>query len=320
MCQIFKPEIQNHSIQWCWTTLTGPDAEDFLQRLSTVNMNSLSVGKGSPGCFLNSQGKFRAFFTLWNFGQGEFAFEFNAGKSGKWRNELHSFFDQYTFGEKIELLDLTPKMDHFWLFLENLDLERYPWLKNLTSEHTSIVVEPGIRVSNHGIKDYGRFWITGWGESEKLKKWQEEQLKDAEELTFEVLEGWRIQAARPQMGSEINENTTPLDVGLIDSISQQKGCYPGQEVIERIIALGSPPKRLVRIDGTGDVPTPGELVLNQAQPPIEVGEVTSSIARSPREFSALALVKKIHTKEGLRVQFSKALSSHGAILKIAPYA
>lgn len=319
MCQIFKPQIQNHSIQWCLTTLIGPDAEDFLQRLSTVHISSLSVNRGTPGCFLNSQGKFRVFFTLWNFGNHEYAFEFDAGKSGKWKNELFSFFDQYTFGEKVELLDLTTKMETLWLFLEDLNPKEHFWLESFSSEQMSTTLESGIRLLNHGVKDYGRFWITAWGEAEKLKLWQEEQLKDCKNLTFETLESWRIQEVRPKVDSEITENTTPLDLGLIDSISQQKGCYPGQEVIERILALGSPPKRLVRIDGTGEVPQLGDLVLNQAQSPIELGEVTSATGDT-KHFSVLALIKKIHAKEGLTVKFSKASVSDGAILKIAPYA
>ena len=46
---------------------------------------------------------------------------------------------------------------------------------------------------------------------------------------------------------ELLESFTPLDVGCMGGIVQQKGCYPGQEVIERTIALGRPAKKLVSV-------------------------------------------------------------------------
>ena len=40
--------------------------------------------------------------------------------------------------------------------------------------------------------------------------------------------------------------------GLYDGVAQNKGCYPGQEVIERLITQGAPPRRLVRFRAAAD--------------------------------------------------------------------
>jgi folate-binding Fe-S cluster repair protein YgfZ len=39
----------------------------------------------------------------------------------------------------------------------------------------------------------------------------------------------------------------PLELGLYDGIAENKGCYPGQETVERLITQGAPPRRLVRV-------------------------------------------------------------------------
>jgi folate-binding protein YgfZ len=61
----------------------------------------------------------------------------------------------------------------------------------------------------------------------------------------------RIQAGVPCVPSEYHEEVSPLDIGR-QGISEGKGCYPGQEVIERTIALGRPAKILIMLRYLGD--------------------------------------------------------------------
>src|SRR4051812_9529633 len=105
MNQLFNPRLQKIPIHWTWVTLTGPDAKDFLHRLTTVNVNFLQPGSCSQGCFLNAQGKIKAYFNLWNIGSNEYAFAFDAGKDQKWKTDLLTVIAQFTFAEKINLKD-----------------------------------------------------------------------------------------------------------------------------------------------------------------------------------------------------------------------
>ncbi|HUP58710.1 MAG TPA: hypothetical protein VM598_14725, partial [Bdellovibrionota bacterium] len=115
------------------------------------------------------------------------------------------------------------------------------------------------------------------------------------------LEQMRIEALRPRVGRELVETTVPLEAGMREWIAENKGCYPGQEVIEKIISIGSPAKRMVRIEGPGAAPARGEKIMNVAEPPAEIGEITSS-ATTAVGFVALAFARKIHAKEGLAVR------------------
>lgn len=67
-----------------------------------------------------------------------------------------------------------------------------------------------------------------------------ELLEDVRDtLTAADLERMRIEAGEPKWGAELTEDVIPLEAGLKDvAISQNKGCYTGQEVIIRILHRG----------------------------------------------------------------------------------
>jgi len=56
-----------------------------------------------------------------------------------------------------------------------------------------------------------------------------------------------IHSLTPLPGHELNSLSSPLESGFAPLFTTPKGCYPGQEVIEKVLSLGSPAKRLVQI-------------------------------------------------------------------------
>lgn len=48
-----------------------------------------------------------------------------------------------------------------------------------------------------------------------------------------------------------------VNLDLLGGVSFTKGCYPGQEVVARTRYLGEVKRRMVRVEGQGEVPTPG---------------------------------------------------------------
>ncbi|MCZ7531813.1 MAG: hypothetical protein M5U23_00125 [Acidimicrobiia bacterium] len=91
------------------------------------------------------------------------------------------------------------------------------------------------------------------------------------------LEVLRIQTGWPAMGNEITEGITPAMTGLIDiTVSFDKGCYTGQELVARTHHRGAAPtKRLVRVTAEpGTAPARIEFTIED-QP---AGEITSMLA------------------------------------------
>lgn len=109
-------------------------------------------------------------------------------------------------------------------------------------------------------------------------------------------ENERILSLIPSPGKEYLPNgmTNPLDVNLKSAIHDQKGCYPGQEVIEKIVALGSPAKRLCQLRTSEKVIVPQPLFSDTT----EVGTLTS-IVKNTDGFVALAILRRTHAKENL---------------------
>ncbi len=132
-----------------------------------------------------------------------------------------------------------------------------------------------------------------FGERYSIQSLPSETLKS--ELTSEAT---RIQSLTPQEGHEFlcNGVTNPLEINLQFAIHENKGCYPGQEVIEKIISLGSPARKLCLLEGKTSelLPTP----LFDPTTGAEVGMLTSS--ESDSHFS-LGIIKRTHHHIGARV-------------------
>jgi len=107
----------------------------------------------------------------------------------------------------------------------------------------------------------------------------------------------RILALKPLPGKEysLDGSVNPLEVNLGHAIADQKGCYPGQEVIEKIIALGSPARRLCRVRAGSPLPVcPITLTDENGS---ESGLLTSTAGNI-----GLAIIGRRHLKTGAQLQ------------------
>ncbi|MEY3167377.1 MAG: hypothetical protein RLZZ343_1180, partial [Actinomycetota bacterium] len=74
-------------------------------------------------------------------------------------------------------------------------------------------------------------------------------LAGIEQVTGEDLETLRIRAGWPMMGREIiSGETLPAATGVVSlAVSFTKGCYPGQELVERMDSRGSTAPKTLRL-------------------------------------------------------------------------
>ena len=100
----------------------------------------------------------------------------------------------------------------------------------------------------------------------------------------------RLENGKPRYGEEITERYLVQETRALHGVNSNKGCYLGQEIVERVRSRGQVHRVLTpfRIKG-GTVPAPGTKLLKDAK---EVAEV-SSAARSPAlgEVVGLAYVR-----------------------------
>ena len=94
----------------------------------------------------------------------------------------------------------------------------------------------------------------------------------------ETWEALRVEAGVPRWGAELSERYNPLEANLLESISWDKGCYIGQEVVARLNTYHKVQRYLVGLafDGGGSL-TPGATLTVDGTP---AGALTS-VAYSP---------------------------------------
>jgi folate-binding protein YgfZ len=153
------------------------------------------------------------------------------------------------------------------------------------------------------------------------------RLGDATEVGAEAIDTIRIENGIAKVGVDTGEKTIALEARLNGAISFSKGCYLGQETIERATARGGLKKRLfgLRFDGSR-VAEIGAAVLLDGK---EVGHV-SSAALSPR-MGAIGLAILHHnawtpgTKLEIREQSGElaagelAAGNFGAVVSDLPF-
>ena len=95
----------------------------------------------------------------------------------------------------------------------------------------------------------------------------------------------RIEAGWPAMGHEITDTSIPAETGVVAlAVNFTKGCYPGQELVERMDSRGSQAPRFVRrLRGYG----PAAVGLDVLRDTAVVGHITS-VASSDDLWVALA--------------------------------
>lgn len=135
-------------------------------------------------------------------------------------------------------------------------------------------------------------------------------------IGYDAVEALRIEAGIPASVQDIDASVLPPETQQIErGISYQKGCYLGQEVIERMRAYGGLARKLVQVAfPDGATVEPGmHLKVGDA----EAGRITS-ICHSPALNATLALgyLKTMHAGEGTQVILGEAPDVTGKVVSL----
>jgi folate-binding protein YgfZ len=272
--------------------MEGPDARDFLHRLTTSDARNLEPGQAVPACFLNAQGKIDSYFNLACEGPSLFWLDVECTDGKMEAARLREVIDRYTFAENFQLTEVT-------------DL----------AHGLRQIQQSGFRKQGQVLVIPAQGMESVWGPGQEL-----EQIEKSEGLAQrDTLDRFRVDHLLPAVGHEVTSEASPLEIGLAGAVASNKGCYPGQEVIEKVISLGSPARRLIRIEGQGTA-RPGDILQDGAS---TVGQLTT-VTRQSDTFRALAIVRKTHAKEGTELTIAakdlpQEKQTHGRITAVAPY-
>jgi aminomethyltransferase len=127
----------------------------------------------------------------------------------------------------------------------------------------------------------------------------------------------RVEAGIPRYGVDFSEENLLLEVALEDAVSFTKGCYLGQEVVERIRSRGHVNKILCGLLLDGNTPAASGDKLYAGDK--EVGQITSSVTSlALRRPIALGYVNKEFWAPGTKLSVRIGGSAVGATVAARP--
>jgi folate-binding protein YgfZ len=260
-----------------YLSFTGPDRVRYLNAILTNNVTDLAVGHGIVSLLLNPQGHILAEIETHAFPDRLLCVSY-----AMIRERLIEWLDKYIIMDDVTLTDETPR--YGTLAIEG------PKAAALVKEVCRADLLKYEELSSHGAK-VGSIpcWITRrslgtvpgaefFAPSEKLAElWQ--VLLDAVRwhggapMGYAALSATRLAQGVPWFGYDFGEKQIPHEAGLQDShISYTKGCYTGQEIVERVRSRGQVNRQRAQLLFSGDaVPEPETLLTLDGK---EVGYVT----------------------------------------------
>ncbi len=105
--------------------------------------------------------------------------------------------------------------------------------------------------------------------------WQRFQAAGAVPCGIEAVEALRVLEGVPRYGSDIGEKTLAQETGQSRALNFNKGCYLGQEIVERIRSRATVHRSVRAFSLQGELPAPGTALFAPEKPEAAVGELTS---------------------------------------------
>ena len=106
---------------------------------------------------------------------------------------------------------------------------------------------------------------------------------------------WKINQAIPSFDNEINGKNNPLELGLVDLIDFNKGCYLGQETMSKIKNVSSLKQEIrvwTAIDSIFNIDLENKNIYDNEKKEKSVGFITSIYKLDSKTIKGLAMIKR----------------------------
>ena len=305
-CAIYRPNRQLFSI-------TGRDRVRWLNGMVTNNIRDLAPGRGVYSFVLNSQGHILGDLYVFNRGENLIAEIENSQAEA-----LLQILKRYIIMDKVEIEDLNGKFVVLGIAgpksadllasaglgqsLEQLQFAELPSNGSISNGSMMTVV----RDHNPSFAGYEI-----WAPAEEVETvWNSLVSAGVEEVHDQALEMFRILRGIPKVGQDIRERALPHETGQERALNYTKGCYIGQEIVERIRARGNVHKTFVGFEVEGPLPAAGTKIQSGGK---DVGELTTI---APVQLKQKQLALGFIRREALAA--GQVLTAGEATLKPAP--
>ena len=252
--------------------VTGNDRIRWLNGMVTNNIRDLAPGYGIYAFLLNPQGHILGDFLAYNRGDRMLVDTDQAQVE-----KILATFDHYIIMDDVEVANLSDQLTSVGIAgpkakdalktaefevgdLKPLQIEDILWRQIRASV---------LRGEQEEYPSY-EIWIAPEKAAEMITAIRS---AGATLVSREALELYRIALGIPRYGQDIRERDLPQETEQQRALNFNKGCYVGQEIVERIRSRGNVHRKFTGFRIVGPAPVPGSKIQVLAK---DVGEITSS--------------------------------------------
>ena len=254
-------------------SLTGGDRVRWLNGMVTNNIRDLAVGQGVYAFLLNPQGHILGDLFAYNRGESVVV-DTDRAQAEK----ILATFDHYLIMDDVEVTNLSEQ-------LTALGIAGPKSREMLTAAGFAVPEMQPLQVQSvmwHGTEctlvrgeDPEHLSYEIWLAPANVRGlWDALRTAGASPVGSDALELGRIVAGVPRYGVDIRERDLPQETEQARALNFNKGCYVGQEIVERIRSRGAVHRKFTGfvMDGAVQIARGTKIVSGEK----EVGEITSS--------------------------------------------
>ena len=287
---------------WGLLKISGDDRLRYLHNQSTNDFEKLQPGQGCDTVFVTSTARTLDLATAYVTEDAVLVLV-----SPNRRQQLLAWLDRFIFPfDKVELTDMSAESAIFNLIGEQ-SAALLPKIaadsligQQLGNHQLVEIANVPVRIAvGSGLATPGYTLIVS--KADQAAVWSKLVEAGAIPLGDRVWESLRIQQGRPLPDRELTEDYNPLEAGLWQTISFEKGCYIGQETIARLNTYNGVKQKLWGVKLSQSV-EPGTPITIEEQ---KVGTLTSYTDTAQGAYG-LAYIRSKAGGEGLRVTVGDA--------------
>jgi folate-binding protein YgfZ len=255
-------------------SLTGSDRTRWLNGMVTNNIRDLAPGHGVYAFLLNPQGHILGDLYAYNRGDS-LLIDTDQAQVEK----ILAVFDKYIIMDDVEVADLTGQLAGIGIagpksseILRSAGFE-VPALKLLqfsetTWQQSSVML---VRGDSSSVEAF-ELWLAS-ADAEKVH--HAIVTSRAKPVGTAALDLLRVASGIPRYGVDIRERDLPQETEQDRALNFSKGCYVGQEIVERIRSRGQVRRRFTGFEVNGPLPGAGSKIQMEGK---DVGEITSAVS------------------------------------------
>ena len=278
--------------------MLGEDRARLLHAMTTNHIQQLTPGQGCYAYFLSAQGRILADVNV--FCRSD---SLLLDTEPETRSKIYEHLDKYIIADDVTLVDETDGTATIALdgpraseILERLDAPR-PADAYMNESWGECLVA---RLSYTGGSGYAIFAPV----SSKAALLDRLSNAGAEEVSGEAFEIVRLEYGKPRYGVDLSERFLAQEANQPHALNFNKGCYLGQEIVERVRSRGQIHRVLIPLEIDSETPPqPGTKIQESGA---NVAEITSAVY-SPGlgKVVALAYVRTDHATPGTQLDFAR---------------